>query len=64
MSSENCKEYREYKILHQTSYIPPLEHCSVNFFKPIHYILLNNFIRMIDVTVFVHFLCLFNFKVL
>ena len=33
------------------------------FFKPIHYILLNNFIRMIDVPEFVHDLCLFDLNI-
>ena len=57
MSSKICKVYREYNMKH---HIASLEHCvTVDCHLPIHHILLNNFVWIIDVI-----LCLFEFKVL
>ena len=44
--------------------VTPAVSFSMIFFKSIHYTLLNNFIRMIDMAVFVNHLFLFDFKVL
>ena len=48
-------------------HVAPIEHCVRcelfnNFFKHIHYVLLNNFIR-IDAAGLVNYLCLFDFSV-
>ena len=49
-------------------HVAPIEQCVScelfnNFFKHIHYVLLNNFIRMIDAAGLVNYLCLFDFSV-